>query len=51
MLTKIFRNRVPRWQGALVTLLATGVTLLMTRLSYVVIEHRFVQFGHRFRYS
>jgi peptidoglycan/LPS O-acetylase OafA/YrhL len=39
------------WQGLLVTLLALGVTLLLAQLSYVVIEHRFIQFGHLFRYS
>ena len=42
---------VTHWQGALVTLLALGVTLLLAQLSYVFIERRFIQFGHRFRYS
>jgi len=42
---------VTHWQGALVTLLALGVTLLLAQLSYVIIERRFMQFGHRFLYS
>ena len=42
---------VTGWQGALVTLLALGTTLLLAQLSYAVIERWFIQFGHRFRYT
>jgi peptidoglycan/LPS O-acetylase OafA/YrhL len=39
------------WQGAMVTVLALVVTLALARLSYTVMERRFIRLGHRFRYS
>jgi peptidoglycan/LPS O-acetylase OafA/YrhL len=50
----LVRNANPQiaaWSDAATTLLALGVTLLLAQLSYVIIERRFMQFGHRFRYS
>jgi len=43
--------QITDWRGALVTLLALVVTLLLAQLSYVIIERRFIRFGHRFRYT
>lgn len=42
---------ITNWQGASVTLLALVVTLLLSQLSYVLIERRAMQFGHRFQYA